>query len=83
MSVCNFSYFPFWFRGQDLVSDCPSFWSLLVVFTKIVQATFQWNTVYNAIGHLFQKDHMLMFQTKMFPVSRYWSPIIKIALILE
>ena len=31
LSNCNFSYYPLWFRRQDLGSDCNSSWSLLVV----------------------------------------------------
>ena len=32
MSICNFSYFPFWFCGQDLGCDCSSSWSLLTFY---------------------------------------------------
>ena len=32
MSICSFGCFPFWFRGQDLGSDCVSFWSLLTFY---------------------------------------------------
>ena len=27
--ICNFGYFPFWFRGRDFGSCCGSSWSLL------------------------------------------------------
>ena len=30
MSICNFSYFPFSFRGQDFGSDCTSSLSLFI-----------------------------------------------------
>ena len=33
MSICNFSYFPLWFRGQDIGYNCIDFWSLLTCFT--------------------------------------------------
>ena len=33
MSICSFGCFPFWFRGQDLSSDCVSSWSLRLPFT--------------------------------------------------
>ena len=36
MSICNFNYFPFWFLGQDLGSDCTSCWSLLTFFFSLV-----------------------------------------------
>ena len=32
MSICNFSYFPFWFLGQDFRSDRISSWSLLMIY---------------------------------------------------
>ena len=28
LTICNFSYFPFWFWVLDLGSDCFSSWSL-------------------------------------------------------
>ena len=28
LTICYFSYFPFWFLGRDLGSDSPSSWSL-------------------------------------------------------
>ena len=28
LSICNFSYFPFWNRGQEFGSDCTGFWSV-------------------------------------------------------
>ena len=28
----NLSYFPFWFRAQDIGSDCASCWSLLIFY---------------------------------------------------
>ena len=31
MSICNFSYFPFWFRDQDFGSDCINSWQLLTL----------------------------------------------------
>ena len=32
LTICNFSYFPFWFLGLDLGSDCFSSWSLHTVY---------------------------------------------------
>ena len=35
LTICNFSYFPFWFLGLDLGSDFFSCWSLqLFTFLK-------------------------------------------------
>ena len=32
LSICNLSYFLFLFQGQDISSDCVSFWSLLIFY---------------------------------------------------
>ena len=32
MTICNFSFFPLLFRGQDFGSDCISSWSLLTFY---------------------------------------------------
>ena len=32
--VCSFGSFQFWFRGQDLGSDCLSSWTLLTFFVS-------------------------------------------------
>ena len=41
MSICNFGYFPFWFRGRDFGIDCTTSWSLLTVllFCKEAKAS--------------------------------------------
>ena len=44
LCICNFGRFPFWFRGQDFVSDCTSSWSLLSFYftlRKIMRVTEQ------------------------------------------
>ena len=28
LTICNLNYFPFWFKGLDLGSNCFSIWSL-------------------------------------------------------
>ena len=30
MPICCLNYFPFWFNGQDIGSDCVSSWSMLI-----------------------------------------------------
>ena len=37
LTICNFSYFPFWFCGLDLGSDCISSWSLYTLYTFYFQ----------------------------------------------
>ena len=32
LSIFNSNYFPFWFRGYDIGSDCASSWSLLILY---------------------------------------------------
>ena len=32
---CNFNYFPLWFLGRDIGSDCISFWSLLIYYFQV------------------------------------------------
>ena len=36
LSFSYFSYFPFWFRGQDFGSGCASSWSLLTFYFFLV-----------------------------------------------
>ena len=36
MHICNFSYFLFWFRGQQFGTDCNSSWSMPMFYFKII-----------------------------------------------
>ena len=50
---CQFMYllFPFWFWGQDMGSDCFSFWSLLIFLLKISSVS---SLSYSALPYLTQ-----------------------------
>ena len=34
LTICKFSYVPFWFLGLNLGSGCFSSWSLLTIYSK-------------------------------------------------
>ena len=52
MSICRFGCFPFWFRGQDLGSDCVCSWSFLTYYFSYQSKSFIYHSqiLGNGIG---------------------------------
>ena len=54
MSIYNFGYIPFWFRGRDFGSVCTSSWSMLTILLLI--RCFMYMTADNCIAYRLTKQ---------------------------
>ena len=52
MYICNFSYFPFWFRGQDWVLITQVFGHCFLVTFKLVEHITTWSLLLKAFKEL-------------------------------
>ena len=60
LTICNFSYFLFWFSGRDLGSDCPSSWSLPTCY--FYKQSICWLCNFTPFTSFFRKDTTILQQ---------------------
>ena len=59
LSICNFSYFPFWFRVHNFCSDCTYTWTLLAFLLLMYRHCFQTTTIFLSVGISIAKEHTI------------------------